>query len=656
MENKKKTGLSIANSLKKHCFFLLVMLGVFDSNHAYSISFDDSLKVVLKQSRDTNKVNVLNKLSFYYSERDKTSAFIFADQAIALSDQLNFIKGKSNALNNKGIACDVTGNYDSALFFYNQALLLAKSIKNPALQANIYNNIGLIYWNKGENESALNFYFAALKINEKSGNKKGLANVNSNIGLIYYDIGNTRKALFYQKIALKIREELKDNYGIGVSLTNIGLCYSNINKTDSTIYFYKKSIDYKKQSNDLYGLGVVYNDIALIYIDLNNFKAANQYFLMSVDIRLEINDGFGLATTYNNIARLYMDQKDYNPSLSYLKKSLEIALKLESKTKLSKVYLLLSKNYEYLRMYKEAYEYLDKYSEINFEIYNIEGMKKLEELQTKYETEKKEQQLKLHALEIDRQKYLKRVQFLLFLGLALLGLFIVMAYIFRIKTKQRTTLLQESNRQEKLRFKVMIESEEKERIRIAKDLHDGLGQILSTAKLNLSGLEDSVEKEDEHLLNNSIRIIDEAVSEVRNISHNLMPTAIMNYDITTAISVLVEKINDSANIKVNFDKETFKLQMTKEMEISLYRIVQEVLNNMIKHSQTKQIDIVLSSENQEINLKIQDYGIGFDTAQIEQSKGIGWQNIYSRVSMLNGKIDLDSQIGKGTVIQVNFSI
>jgi signal transduction histidine kinase len=280
----------------------------------------------------------------------------------------------------------------------------------------------------------------------------------------------------------------------------------------------------------------------------------------------------------------------------------------------------------------------------------------MNEMQTKYETEKKEQQLKLKSIEIEQHKYKNKVQIILFLGLALLIISVFGFVFYRNKQRQKAELIKENNRQDKLRFKAVIDSEEKERIRVAKELHDGLGQLLSSAKLNISSLEDGIQKEDEYLLKNSLTILDDAVNEVRNISHNMMPTALMNYGIVEALAGLVNKINDSKQITIVFNNNDFNITLDKETEITLYRIIQELINNMLKHSKATQIDICLLNSQNQIQLSIKDNGIGFNVSEIEHSKGIGWQNIYSRVSMLNGKILVNSQLGNGTEISITILV
>ncbi len=646
--------MRLKNKGRSKIVFILALL--FMVLPAFSQSDGDSLKIKLKYATDTIRINILNKLSAFYSEREDSVSIYYANEAIALSEKLNFMKGKAMALNNKGIVYDVIGNYDSALYYYNSSLEIADAIHNLGLKANVNNNIGLVFWNKGEYEKALKCYFISLKIFENLKTKKGIANVYSNIGLIYSDLGKLKESLDFHFQSLRIKEGMNDNYGIGVSLTNIGNTYQEMDSISLAIKYYERSIKFKNQSNDLYGLAIAYNDIGTAYATLRNRKEALKYHLLALPIREKLNDEYGLITTCNNLAELYRINGEYKTSLFYCLKSLGLAQKLKSNTKLKVVYLFLSDYYKDVKDYQKSLFFYEKYDLIKDSIYSNESNRNITEMQTKYLTEKKEQQLQLKTLEFDKQKYRNKIQIILFISFALLIFVTSLFFIYRNKQRQIAEQISENNRQEKLRFKAVIDSEEKERIRIAKELHDGLGQLLSSAKLNISSLEDGIPEEDEYLLENSLKIIDEAVTEVRNISHNLMPATLMSYGLIEAIGVLVNKINDSKQIGISFNNENFNATLEIETKIALYRITQEVINNMLKHSQAKNIDIRLSNFENRVSLAIKDNGIGFNTAEIKNSKGIGWQNIYSRVSILNGEINVNSHLGNGTEIFIEIIV
>jgi signal transduction histidine kinase len=641
---------------------LIVIILVSFALNSFSQNAEDSLRKLLIKAKDTSRINVLNQLSVYYSERNDSISLGYANKAIELSDRLNFLKGKANALNTKGIVYDILGNYDSALFYYNNSLKIANTIQNNQLKANVSNNIGLVYWNKGQFEKALNAYFISLKINEKVNNRKNSANVLSNIGLIYNDLKKFKLALKYHFQALEIKEELKDNYGVGVALNNIGITYEDLDSMDLSLKYFFKAIFYQKLANDLYGLAITYNNIGTTYFYQGNKTEALKYHFMALPIRIQLNDDLGLITTYDNIAEVYRAKGELKTSLMYCLKSLELTEKLKSNKMSERVYKLLYVNYKDIGDYKKSLFYMEKYDEVKDSIYTIESAKNLSEMQTKYDTEKKEienikllKENEIKELRIAQQRSEWKFLFVLFLVIGFILILTSFFIVIRYKQKQKAEFIKENSRQEKLRFKAVIDSEEKERTRISKELHDGLGQLLSSAKLNISSLEDGIMKEDEYLLQNSLTIIDDAVKEVRSISHNLMPTALMNYGIIEAVNGLVSKINDSKQIQVNFSNENFTINLEKETEIALYRITQEILNNMLKHSKAKDIDMVFSNSNNNVSINIKDNGIGFNTDEIKNSSGIGWQNIFSRVSMLNGEILINSQIGNGTDVQINFN-
>jgi signal transduction histidine kinase len=201
----------------------------------------------------------------------------------------------------------------------------------------------------------------------------------------------------------------------------------------------------------------------------------------------------------------------------------------------------------------------------------------------------------------------------------------------------------------------VIEAQEKERKRIAEDLHDSLGQMLSTIKLHMVSIEDSEamnSTENKGVLNNAIGYIDDACNEVRNISHHLMPGALIRLGLIPALGDIIENINKTNKVEINFTNNGFEKRLNESTEINIYRIIQELIRNTIKHSQATKIDINMSRENNHISLTIEDNGKGFDTSKISESEGIGWKNIYSRLAILNGKINISSEINRGTKISI----
>lgn len=227
-----------------------------------------------------------------------------------------------------------------------------------------------------------------------------------------------------------------------------------------------------------------------------------------------------------------------------------------------------------------------------------------------------------------------------------------LAMRIRDMRNEREMLLQKINEQQRDSFRVVMEATEKERKRVAEDLHDGLGQLLSTAKLNLTAIETNDNTEEHKNLNTSIAILDEACQEVRHISHNMMPSTLIRLGLVSAIKEQARKINESGKVLVSFSVLGFENRMDESREIAIYRVIQELLNNAIRYANATDIDIKLEQLADGYLFSIKDNGKGFDPKVLEKVKGIGWRNIRSRVDLLQGNIDLKTAPGKGTVLNI----
>lgn len=642
------------NTTKKiFVFYILVHFSFI----AKSKSITDSLELSLKTATDTTKINLLNQLGQSYSETNGDKTISYSLTAIELSKQLNFPIGIAKAYNNIGIVYDTKGNYDSALYNYNLSLDVSTKINNEKQIANTLNNIGLVYWNKGDFDVALNYYLQSLKRFENIGSKKGEANTLSNIGLIYYDQHNYKQALEYQLKSLAIRESIHDDYGIGVSQTNIGLAYSELHDHTKALDYLKKSLETKKRTDDLYGVAIALGDIGVCYSELNQFDLALKYQLETLPIRVKLEDKFGLITSYCNISSNYISKHDYKTALSYSLKALPIAEQLKSKTKLKKVYSELYSEYKHLNNLQLALAYYEKYAALNDKIYSEKSASEIAEMQTKYETEKKDLEITKKNLELNKNQLelAKQKNELTLLIITILGIIVIFYILYtRYKFKQKALLNAEMLKQQELRSKAIIETEEKERTRIARELHDSVGQHLSAIKLNLSNLESTLDlktEQEKTMLSNAISIIDDSVKEVRGVSHNMLPNVLLEGGLEKAVREFLSRMDSSGMLKIEFEVHQLEGRLESTVEIILFRVLQELMNNILKHSHATQVHVQLIQHDEELTLMVEDNGMGFNTNE-SQNKGIGLSNIESRITFLNGTIDIDSTPQKGTTVSI----
>jgi signal transduction histidine kinase len=229
------------------------------------------------------------------------------------------------------------------------------------------------------------------------------------------------------------------------------------------------------------------------------------------------------------------------------------------------------------------------------------------------------------------------------------------SYYRRYKWKQEARMQSAILKQQEYATKAVLEAEEAERQRIAQDLHDGVGQMISAAKMNLSAYENSVQfktRDDRLSFQKIISLVDDSCNEVRSVSHNMMPNALLKNSFSSAIQEFINKLDRKA-LKVHLYTEGLDEKMDANMETVLYRVIQECVNNVIKHSGASTLDISVVKDMTEITATIEDNGNGFDISDPDRLDGIGLKNIRTRIEFLKGSVDFHSASGRGTLVALH---
>ncbi len=622
----------------------------------------DDLKQKLEQNiHDTVKLKVLSDLSWELKSLGKTKAFDYAKQELDLATALNEPKCISQGYNDLGIIYYQRGEMDKALEAYEQSLAIREKLKDKTLIASSLNKIAIIYHELGNYSKALQKQLRVLKIYLEENNVKYIVYTYLNIGELYNQLNDYEKALEYWNKALVANEKLGDKYSLGIINTNKAIIFEKQKKYDFAIESLVKGAALFLEIKDFDAYSACLNNLGQTYVNTGDTKKGLEAFQKALDVSIKYEDSHGEAKFLCNLGIVQTDLNNYKVAETYLLKSLGIAQKnhivsVERATfkALATLYIKKKDN--------KAMEYYLKYDQLKDTIFSKESAKQIAEMQTKYETEKKEKEnielkrkTEVQQLQIANEDQKQKNQLIIILAIAITLVGISLFIYNKRKQLQKLEHAGELAEAEKLRFKDVIEAEEKERSRIAQDLHDGLGQLLSTARLNVASLEDSVIAEDKPDLDRSLKIIDDACIEVRNISHNMMPSALIRLGLTPAINELVNNVNATKSVKIDFTTNVSE-SLGKSLDITIYRVIQEVLNNMIKHSKADHINMLINKNANELKINIKDNGVGFDVEKIKESKGLGWKNIFSRVSMLNGTIKVESLLQKGTMVYVELKL
>lgn len=618
----------------------------------------DSLQHVISSNvSDTLKLQAYSDLSWIYAQSDYIVSRKYAMDELTLAQKINNKKWIAQAWNDIGIAYSKLNFIDSALNCYNKSLSIRRELNDKSLIGSSLSKIGLMQYNIGNYASALKTQLEALQLFESLGNESKIALTYNNISIIYDKLKNYAKAIEYSEKALALHEKNKEEYQMALDYGNLSAAYRIKKDIKKSNEYLQKALPIFKKYGDISGEANVLNSIGLNFKTQKDSVKALEYYRMAYDLAKKANDKEGIALYGHNISVSLMDLGKYKEAEKY---SLEVLKSTEPKNRAQLLisYRALATIYGYINEGKKARHYLNKYTDLKDTLFSKENAAQIAEMEIKYQTEKKNLQLEKNKAELDAKDRRDFIKNLIIIIIVIIFAFIGLLGLSAYKRKQielKAEAAAELARQKELRSKAIIEAEEKERKRIAQDLHDGVGQTLSAAKLNLSGLEDKLKlenKEQALLLKNALELVNDSVKEVRVVSHNMMPNVLIKLGLASAVREFITKIGSVPNLKIDLQIVGLDERLENTIETVLYRVIQEVVSNIIKHAKANRIGMQLIKHDHELTVMIEDNGVGFDKNDLDKFEGIGLKNIISRVEFLNGRVEFDSTPGQGTTVVV----
>ncbi|MES2396568.1 MAG: tetratricopeptide repeat protein [Bacteroidota bacterium] len=366
----------------------------------------DSLQNFLKISKeDTSKVNTLNMLCRQFINMGNyKQGMQYAEQSQHIARNLSYQKGMAVSYHNVGIIYWYQGDYEKALDYNLKSLKIQIEIGDKLGISGSYNNIGLIYTNQGNYEKALNNYLKSLKISGEIEDKQGMATAYGNIGNIYYYQGNYDKVLSNYLKALNIVEKIGDKQGIGYCYNAIGLVYFVKDSCEKSLDYHLKALKARQEIGNQQGIASSYNNIGNVYEKQKNYEKSLENYLKSLKIKEKIGDKQGIAVSYNDIGSIYMNQNKLEESNYYFTQSLILSKEVGAKEDIKNAYVSLSGLSDKKGDYKQAYIYHKLYSNIKDTLLNEQSSKQIAEMNTKYDSEKKDKDLIKKDAEISKQQ------------------------------------------------------------------------------------------------------------------------------------------------------------------------------------------------------------------------------------------------------------
>lgn len=487
-----------------------------------------------------------------------------------------------------------------------------------------------------------------------------------NIDIAYFlstEKNNRKKADSYIKDCLNYGLKQKNDLLIARAYSSWGSLKMEEDPLES-LSFFKKSIYYSEKAKDDEQLQNLYSNLGVLYNEMLKKPDSAIYFIdKSIAYGKRINNNNNQCVSLINKASCYYYKKDYPKALALLFEANEIPISENSKNIKGYIYEFLSLNYYELGNYNKAYENLNKYiairEEFNFDQQNI----KISEFNIKYETKEKEiENLTLKA-KIQRGQIITYTS----LGLLIVGLILSVLIYKNISKKKKIAeqaqLIQAQKSEKTLKdqelhdIDLMLKSQEIERQQIANELHDNLGSLLATLKLNFQNINRSQNPDDKHLFDKTDDLLEETYQKVRNISHLKNMGVVGNEGLVVAVKKMAEKMSVINRLLVNVIPFGLTARLSNTTEVTLFRMIQELCTNVIKHSQASEINIYLTQHSADlINIIIEDNGKGFDYKLVTETDGIGLKSIEKKVEQMGGSFTVDSALSRGTTIIIDLTL
>jgi signal transduction histidine kinase len=390
----------------------------------------------------------------------------------------------------------------------------------------------------------------------------------------------------------------------------------------------------------------IWQNEADYYARSGDFANAEKAFVKAEEVALKMPSKYSLGGLLQIKSYAAYNAGNYNEAIKLAERSRDVFIEMGDYPMLKKSYQLLYVINEGKGDFENAYESLHEYINISDSIFTQQSMEQINDLNVKYQTAEKEKAIAEKDLAITKKNARLRT-LLISLGAALLALLLLaIIYILRRKAYQQSVAALKKE-QELLSLKALMAGEEKERNRLAKELHDGLGGILAAAQMQISHTS-SAENE------KAATLVQKAATETRRIAHNLLPETLLRYGLKKALEEYCLAITESKLLQLEYDTLHLEEPLSQNVELSVYRIIQELINNIIKHAGATEAFIQLHRHNNLLTITVEDNGKGFSAT--ENQNGIGLSNIQSRVSVLNGTMDIKSENQKGTSVYIELTL
>lgn len=655
----------------KHWILSTLLLAGFQMGFTQTDGADSLKQVLSGLPRDTNRILTLLQIGNYYESVNLDSSEKYYRQSLQLSKDLNlpFYEGKTiswftDALNRKG-------EVGEALQLNLRALEIGRLLPHRRLTVASLANVANNYQYMGDYENTLRYQLEVLPLVEQTGDQVYLSSILNNISGTFQLMRQHEKALPFASRALQVSRDNLDYFGEGSALLSLGVIHSRTGDR-------QKGIEYSLQALELSEKQGLTQIQALALLNTgDNYKQEGEpqkaltYLERGIPIAEAVGDMETLARLLLSAGDVHFDLDQPDPAAALLKRSIDLSRQYGFRDALKTAYLSLSDVEQHLGNWEQGSVYRREFNLLSDSLINETVLQATTNMEIRYKTAEKEKEIaQLQVLnEVQQLRLRQRQGIIIGLG-TLLGLLGSVGFLYYQNTqnKQQLSLKEAQIREQKIKqleqekqlsaVDAMLRGQEAERSRLARDLHDGLGGMLSGVRQTITTMKGNqiITEGSALAFNRALEMLDTSISELRRVARNMMPEALMKFGLKDALQDYCDTLNEPGGLKVQYQTFGLEKRLPESTEVIIFRVVQELLNNVVKHAGATHVLVQLVQDQERFHLTVEDNGKGFDPVALEKAPGIGWLNIRSRVDYLGGTLDLRSKPGGGTAVEIEFGL
>ncbi len=615
----------------------------------------DNLKAELKTNPDEKKATIYADIAWYYATISIDSALVYSKKAISGINYMN---------DNAAIAqiySDVASVYmrKSDFFisenYYNQAYDIRKKLGDTKGIAKINLNLGSVYMNSKKYKASVKSYLNALSYFENINDEQNINVIKSNLGLLNVYLKNYPKAIENLNQAILFAEKTNSKERLCEYYVNLGKAYYETDDLKKAEMFFNKSIENCKKSKNNTVLGLDYQYLSDLKIKQRKINEVEKNLELSRKFNDSLNVELDKANLNITVAKSYIFKNEFLKAKKILLNIKNKFEKTHSEIDLLNTYKLLIPVYNNLKVSDSVTFYFDKFLEIKDKIAKLNVEKQTIELETKYQTEKKEKLLIQKEAEAKEKNTTITILSLLAVIVGLIGFFIYRSQKQKANQKAKEVVLEKAISEIENQNKL-----QKQRLDISRDLHDNIGAQLTFITSSVENIKQGFELKDEKLnskLSNISSFTKETITELRDTIWAMNHNQISFDDLKMRIINFIDKAKEAdskIDFKTTIDENILNHQLTSVEGMNIFRTIQEATNNSLKYAKASQINVIIQKKQSSIVIEIVDNGKGFNIETTE--KGNGLVNMKKRISEINGNFSILSTENNGTKILIDLPV